>query len=385
MTNYSRELELKLFIDGKEELPGEKGAIPNANGTNVLSITCDKQLDKPDMLSFTLTMIERNEFIVLDKIKFGVPVKVVAGYESPATLFEGEICYVNPKFQAGKSVVEVVCYSKLWRLTVGNTVSRAVGDGHQSNISRSSVLGSVVGDSAAHKGASDGLSVSAGSDSIKFEYLAQVGMNDFQFLKQLGGGASFAMRGGGSPSEIHLKPVETSGAPKLKVHRDRPDSSAQDVVATRAEFTNSVVRQVAEVWVRGYDHLKRKGFVGKANKPSSVLGGDSGIDQAGKALYNSAGKGKIIQVLDAPVASEDEAKTVAQALLDSFSSKWMAGRVSVHARPEVAPGDIIEMKDFGVRFSGKYLVTGVQHLWNGGGGSPMVTNLTVERNGSPSA
>jgi phage protein D len=383
MTTYSRELELKLFIDGKEELPGEKGAIPNANGTNVLSLTCDKQLDKPDMLSFTVTMLERNEFVVLDKIKFGVPVKVVAGYEAPETLFEGEVCYVNPKFQAGKSIVEVVCYSKLWRLTVGNTNSRAVGDGHQSNVSSSSVFSTVVGDAGAHKGASDGLSVASGSQSIKFEYVSQVGLNDFQFLQQLAGGAGFAMRGGSSPSEIQLKPIETSGSAKLTVHRDREDAGATDVLATRADFTNSIVRQVAEVWVRGYDHLKRKGFVGKANKPSSVLGGDSGIDQTGKALYNAAGKGKIIQVLDAPVASEDEAKGVAQALLDRFSSKWMTGRVSMYARPEMAPGDIVDMKDFGVRFSGKYLVTGVQHLWNGGGSSPMVTHLTVERNGSP--
>jgi phage protein D len=383
MTNYSNELEIKLFIDGKEELPGEKGTIPNANGANVLSLHCDKQLDKPDMMTFTVTMIERNEFIVLDKIKFGVPVKVIAGYETPETLFEGEICYVNPKFGAGKSVLEVVCYAKLWRLTVGNNASRAVGDGHQSNISSSSVFSTVVSESGAHKGASDGLSVASGSQSVKFEYVSQVGLNDFQFLQQLAGGAGFAMRGGSSPSEIQLKPIETSGATKLIVHRDREDAGATDVKAVRAEFSNSVVRQVAEVWVRGYDHLKRKGFVGKANKPSSVLGGDSGIDQTGKALYNAAGKGKVIQVLDAPVASEDEAKGVAQALLDRFSSKWMTGRISVKARPEINPGDVIEVKDFGVRFSGKYLVTGVQHLWNGGGSSPMVTNLTIERNGSP--
>jgi phage protein D len=383
MTNYSKELELKLFIDGKEEIPGEKGAIPNANGARVLSLHCDKQVDKPDMLSFSLVMIERNEFVVLDKIKFGVPVKVVAGYGKPETLFEGEICYVNPKFQAGKSIVEVVCYSKLWRLTVGNTASRAVGDGHQSNVSSSSVFSTVVGDSAAYKGASDGLSVSSGSQAVKFEYISQVGLNDFQFLQQLAGGAGFAMRGGSSPSEIQLKPLETSGSPRITVHRDREDAGDTDVKAVRAEFSNSVVRQVAEVWVRGYDHLKRKGFVGKANKPSSVLGGDCGIDQAGKALYNAAGKGKIIQVLDAPVASEDEAKGLAQALLDRFSSKWMTGRLTVTARPEVTPGDVIEVKDFGVRFSGKYLVTGVQHAWTGGGSAPMQTSLTVERNGSP--
>jgi hypothetical protein len=385
MTDNHQELELKVFIDGAESLPGESGGIPNANGSMALSFMCDRKLGAPDMLTLTLAMMRQNEFLIIDKLKPGTPMKIVAGYKSPDTLFDGEIVYVNPRFAAGRNVIELVCFTKAWRLTVGNNQSRTWGDGFESNQATKDVLSAVVGESGAHKGSSDGLSISVDGGATKMEYKPQVAMNDFAFISQLAGGSGVAVKTGASASEIVLKPVELTGSAVLKIHRDRLDDGDDNTLAIRAEFTNSPVRQIKEVWVRGYDHRKRAGFVGKATAPTAVVDGDSGISQTGKFLYGSGSSGSIIQLVDACVANAEEAESVAQAFLDECSMHWMSGKVQIKGNPAVSPGDIIEMKDFGVRFSGKYLVRGVQHSWAGGGATSFYTTLDITRNGSPSA
>lgn len=383
MTDFAREFELKLFIDGKEKIPGNEGEIDNANGHLVHDFNCDQQLDKPDMLTFSLQMMRQNEFLVLDKLVPGMSVKLVAGNASPGTLFEGEVVKVVPKFSPGKNILEVVCYSKLWRLTMGNNMSRFYGDGHEASVTPSSILSDVVNNSGAHNGGGDGLSVSTGSSSAKLEYASQVGMNDFQFLSQVVGANGFSMRGGSSASEVVLKPVELGGSAKIKVFRDRVDAGDTNFGCQKAEFSNSVVGMYKQVWVRGYDHQAMKGFVGKAEAPSALIGGKSGVLQTGKFLWGSESDGKVLQVIDCPVGSEDEAKEVAQAFLDRFTRRWMLVRASIEGYSALRPGDVAEFTNFGTRFSGNYLITSCQHVWSAGSGKPYSTFMTGERNASP--
>jgi hypothetical protein len=155
------------------------------------------------------------------------------------------------------------------------------------------------------------------------------------------------------------------------------------VAGVKAEFTNSVVGVYKEVWCRGYDHMAMKGFVGKATAPSGIIGGESGISQTGTFLWGGGSDGKILQVIDAPVASEAEAKEVAQSFLDRFSRRWMTARATIDGFPALRPGDVVEFKDYGTRFSGKYLVTTCQHIWTAGSDKPFSTMITAERNGSP--
>jgi len=210
-----------------------------------------------------------------------------------------------------------------------------------------------------------------------------VATTDFAFIGQITGGAGFAVKTGASASELVFQPVELTASAKLKIHRDRVDAGDDSMLAGKVEFYNSPVRQIKEVWVRGYDHAKHKGFVGKATAPSALIGGKAGTKHTGKMLYGGESSGKIIQILDAGVGSQEEAKGVAQAFLDDCSMYWMGARVTIEGRPSLCPGDVIELLDFGTRFSGNYLIKACQHVWSGSSGAPFQTICDVHRNGSP--
>ena len=62
---------------------------------------------------------------------------------------------------------------------------------------------------------------------------------------------------------------------------------------------------------------------------------------------------------------------------------WMKSTVVIDGRPDVHAGDIVDLKEFGVRYSGEYLVEGCTHAYIAGGSAPYQTTLHLARNGSP--
>ena len=43
--------------------------------------------------------------------------------------------------------------------------------------------------------------------------------------------------------------------------------------------------------------------------------------------------------------------------------EFVTGEAEIEGEPSLAPGDIIEFKEYGERYNGKYLVTSVQHIF----------------------
>ncbi len=91
-----------------------------------------------------------------------------------------------------------------------------------------------------------------------------------------------------------------------------------------------------------------------------------GYEQAGKAHSGSAAPGRVIEVTDIPVASVGEANEVATGILTKLSMDWMKATVLIQGRPDVHAGDIVDLKEFGVRYSGEYLVEGCTHKFHCG-------------------
>jgi phage protein D len=343
----------------------------------------DQRLDSPDFFSIQLQMAEFKDIILLDKVKPGAKIEVHVGYGTEATIFKGEVSYIEPHFTAGEMFVTVSGYDYSHRLTRG-TSSRTFGDGHKQDQNPGTIVGSIVSESKALKGgSSDGLSAATKAADSKVEYIAQVATNDYQFIQSVVGnyGRGWDSKSHSDGKNISLKPLE-KGSKVLKICRDKfnPASEAQ---ALSADFRLSTVRQVARVEVRGWDGILKKPLLGKAETVSMVIGGSEGFKQAGKAHYGSPSSGRVLSIVDVPVASAGEAKEIAQSIMDKLSMDWMTADVVIEGRPDLHAGVVVELAEFGTRYSGEYLVEGCQHVYIAGSGQSYRTYLKLARNGSP--
>jgi phage protein D len=81
-------------------------------------------------------------------------------------------------------------------------------------------------------------------------------------------------------------------------------------------------------------------------------------------------------VVDAPVASDEEARELAVSLLRERAYEFVTATGRVAGLPELRPGDNLEIFGLGVRFSGTYYVKRVEHTL---GGSGFFTTFTGRR------
>lgn len=383
MSTNPNELTIEIKFDGSTSITGDKGKVDTKNGKYIQRFHVDQRLDSPDFFSVQLQMSEFRDILLLDKIKPGAQIEILVGYGSEGTIFKGEVSYIEPHFAAGELFITVSGYDFSHRLTRG-TSSRTFGDGHKQNQNPGSILGTVVSESKAVKGgSSDGLSAQTKAADSKLEYIAQYNMNDYQFIQQVVGnfGLGWDSKSHSGGKSISLKPIE-KGSKVLKICRDKfnPSSEAQ---AMSADFRLSTVRQVARVEVRGWDAIAKKPLLGKVEAVSQVIGGTEGFKQAGKAHYGSASSGRVLTIVDVPVASAGEAKEIAQSIMDKLSMDWMTADVVIEGRPELHAGVVVELSDFGARYSGEYIVEGCQHVFVAGSGQSYKTFLKLARNASP--
>jgi uncharacterized protein involved in type VI secretion and phage assembly len=69
-------------------------------------------------------------------------------------------------------------------------------------------------------------------------------------------------------------------------------------------------------------------------------------------------------VVDQPVATENEAKKMAQALCDELGGEFVYADAQAYGNPEIRPGRIINLQGMGDRYNGKYYVTETRHFYS---------------------
>lgn len=134
----------------------------------------------------------------------------------------------------------------------------------------------------------------------------------------------------------------------------------------------STAEQINEVEVRGWDVKQKKEIVGTASsgtgEPQIGVSGGAGIAQT------AWGQAKLA-IVDEYVADASEAKTLAQALLDEQTGTFVEAQGTCLANVSLVPGKLVEIKQVGTRFNGKYYLTQVTHEWIAG--QTMVTRFTA--------
>jgi len=141
--------------------------------------------------------------------------------------------------------------------------------------------------------------------------------------------------------------------------------------------TISASDQVQSVTVRAFDTRTNKKITYTA-KPKETPGVSGSGEATGPAAAGrvAGAEGKHDVLVDAPVASQEEAKRFAESLLAERAYRFLTGSARIIGLPDVRPGDNVEIGGVGKRFSGEYFVTGATHILNASG---LITELTVRK------
>lgn len=352
-----------IMMDGK--------ALASSSGSEapalVESVQVDKRLDCPDMFLFDLHMRPEGDIQVLDEVREGRSIEIRLGPAGDEkTVVKGEIHYIEPHFRAGaNSTLTVGGYDRSHRLTRG-TQSRTWGDGFKPQELYPSVVQDVITKASDAYGTRDGLS----PDQIKppktkVAYLPQLNTSDYLFMKWLGQDLDRKIDADTLEDDrkISFYDLDLKGQPALVLTRAIKGTQGE-VGVHEAHFSLSTVRQVTRVEVRGWDPKRKKAIVGKAEASDLSFGGEPGWKATGKALYGKDNAGKVFTIVDRPVESKEEADAIARAVFNQLSMDFLTGEADFAGQPTVKPGDLVEMRAFGERFSGKYLVIQVTHILN---------------------
>ena len=128
--------------------------------------------------------------------------------------------------------------------------------------------------------------------------------------------------------------------------------------------TLSLNRQVGKVTVKGWDPIT-KSIIKYTAGPSDLP--TSGSGENGPSAIQARFQDREDMVVDQPVTSQQEAKTLATALLRERAYSYITANGQVIGIPDLRPGDNIEVQGLGKRFSGSYYVTKVEHTLGSSG------------------
>lgn len=117
--------------------------------------------------------------------------------------------------------------------------------------------------------------------------------------------------------------------------------------------------QVSSVTVHGWNPDTKEPIIAKAGPAD--LPQQAGTGESGPAVAQRTQTGKQDVVVDAPVASEEEALVLARALLLRRAYKFITATGQIIGKPELRPGNNLDLSGLG-RFDGSYYVTRVEHV-----------------------
>jgi uncharacterized protein len=135
--------------------------------------------------------------------------------------------------------------------------------------------------------------------------------------------------------------------------------------------TISLNRQVGQVTVKAWDPNTKSVllYTATASDLPSSSSGENGPSAVAARLSDRQDI-----VVDMPVTSQQEAKTLAIALLRERAYNYITATGQIIGLPDLRPGDQVEVQGLGQRFSGQYYVTKCEHAL---GSSGYLTTFTV--------
>jgi phage protein D len=371
--------EFQVDIEGLEMDPTTKN--------DIIDIKVHRDLD--EMSGFDLTLNNwddvRLRFKHSDSTQFGVGrrVAVQLGYaDKLLTVVTGTISTLSPAFPDSASpTVAISGVDGLLRLK-----DRKPAETEQ-KIYRQMTDWQI----AEQVGARNHLRVVVTKEGPTHEQVVQKNQDDATFLMERAKRVDFdcfmlADADTGQDTLYFIRPTDGRDGRPVRAYRlayapgltTGPSGQPAGLVPNLLTFTPTLTlsQQVGKVTVRGWDPRTKQAITATSTPedlPRTTGGGDG---QSGPAAADSALQGRQDVVVDAPVASEEEARELAKSLLHERAYEFITATGRIAGLPELRPGDNLEIYGLGQRFSGSYFVKRVEHSLSASG---FFTDFTVRR------
>lgn len=314
--------------------------LPIAAMNNLLEVVVEDDLAQPSM--FVLRFVDA-DFTLTDGnlFKLGNDVQILAKdiHGKAQSLMKGEITALEPELTQNHIELVVRGYDRSHRLYRGRSTRTFL------NQSDADMFTRVVQEA--------GLTAQVTSSAAigeTFGYIVQDGLSDMEFLRARAARTGYRISVDGRTVKYIPDDQHASAAPPQKFGETLLDFRSRLTVATQAN----------EVEVRSWDPTAKRAVVGNATLASqrpAVQDGVTGGDAA-KQAFSSAAK---IIVCDQPVRTGQEAKTLAQAVLDELAGDYLSIEATCLGEPALRAGATVELQQIGKRFSGTYSVTATRH------------------------
>lgn len=348
-------------MPGQDNSPKVAQIEIKVNGTDVSNDIMDKLVEVevenslylPSM--FVLRFYDDENATLIDGTVFaqGAAVQISFKANSTATaytaVFKGEITALEPDF--GRDAVPMLVvrgYDRSHRLHRGTKTKVYV------NAKDSDIVSQIA--SAA------GLSATVDATTEVYKHVFQYGVSDWTFIHER------ARRNGYEVSvddrTLYFRKVTTPTEEQILTWNET-------LVQFQPRY--SLAKQVNKVTVKGWDPQTKQAIVGEASSsPAPAVG----IGNWGGALAQSAFSAAEVLEVRHPVVSQGEATKMAQAILDEINAGFLQADGLALGNPAIKPGIKVDIQKVGTKFSGKYIVTTVRHIYNASDG--MTTAFTVQ-------
>ncbi|MBX6771399.1 MAG: VgrG-related protein [Chloroflexi bacterium] len=148
-------------------------------------------------------------------------------------------------------------------------------------------------------------------------------------------------------------------APKNGQSRGPEPRLWENLLSLRIKETSAW--QVGQVIVRAWNPQDKQPIVGMASR--GQLAPSTGIGKSGAQVAATFGNATVY-VVNRPVASQDEANKLAQAVLDELDGSFIQAEGICLGDPAIKPGISLPLQTLGATFSGTYYVTTATHMIN---------------------
>jgi len=315
--------------------------------SDLVEVVVDTALSLPGAFSLLVTNADLAHDAAFDvgkkvEIRF-LPATPGMG-NPPPPLISGIITAIEPVFSSDyTALLRVRGYEKCIKLSQGKKIRT------YREMTDSGIASKIIGE--------NGLSLEMGSTPVRHPHVIQFNQTDWDFLmiraRQLG----FVVCVDGEKLKINKPPT---GGPDVELKW--PD----DIL--RFEPRLSFLGQVANVTVSGWDGKQKQAISSTVSKadpgPYRNIPDNS---RTGASTVSSSVSSKVGEtVVDQPLVSMEEAKTMAQAILDRTESGFITAEGESYGNPALKAGRRVKISGVGKKFAGTYLVTQARHEYHSG-------------------
>ena len=334
-------------------------ALPLPASAHVANLSIMQDLDMPAMFTFQLTGSDDQKqsapWVDDTTFSIGNAVEIKLGYgDKVDSVVKGEIVGIEPSYHASRLPdLQVRGFDRLHRLTRGRK-SKTFLDQKDSDVASQIASGA-------------GLTADVEDSAVTLKHVYQHNQTDLEFLLQRASRIGY---------EVAVDDTKLTFRKRANVESAVFALSQLDgLLEFRARLSSA--SQVTDVFVRGWSVQDKKEVVGHASASDAAsMGGQQTGPDAVQASFGAVER----LIASDPIETQAEADQVAKAQLEKLALNYITGEGRCQGRTDMRPGQVIELKDIGTRFSGSYYVTGVEHRYTKRNG--YVTHFKARRNSS---